>query len=184
VSQQSFRELGVSAPVVDALAARSIQQPFPIQELVLPDALASLDVLAQSPTGSGKTPAARSRRAIRAGRPQVRPLEGRLHEPQQAAVEVVGGLERSIGSRPGRTRGEMLWFNNVKDHGYIATEAGQRLYVHGSGFRDGSRPQGRCAGRPVSLHVLGDGQTARAEDVVLVEEPSPRRARMRRSGGR
>jgi cold shock CspA family protein len=52
----------------------------------------------------------------------------------------------------------MLWFNNVKDHGYIATEAGQRLYVHGSGFRDGSRPQGRCAGRPVSLHVLGDGR--------------------------
>jgi ATP-dependent RNA helicase RhlE len=55
VSQQSFSELGVSAPVVDALAARSIHQPFPIQSLVLPDALAGLDVLARSPTGSGKT---------------------------------------------------------------------------------------------------------------------------------
>jgi ATP-dependent RNA helicase RhlE len=55
MSQQSFRELGVSAPVVDALAARSIHEPFPIQELVLPDALAGLDVLAKSPTGSGKT---------------------------------------------------------------------------------------------------------------------------------
>jgi ATP-dependent RNA helicase RhlE len=55
MSQQSFRELGVSAPVVDALAARSIHQPFPIQSLVLPDALAGLDVLARSPTGSGKT---------------------------------------------------------------------------------------------------------------------------------
>jgi ATP-dependent RNA helicase RhlE len=55
MSDQSFRELGVSPPVVDALAARSIHRPFRIQELVLPDALAGLDVLARSPTGSGKT---------------------------------------------------------------------------------------------------------------------------------
>src|SRR3954452_18854920 len=55
MSQVSFRELGVSAPVVDALAARSIHSPFRIQALVLPDALAGVDVLAKSPTGSGKT---------------------------------------------------------------------------------------------------------------------------------
>ena len=55
MSQQSFRELGVSAPVADALAARSIDEPFTIQTLVLPDALAGLDILAKSPTGSGKT---------------------------------------------------------------------------------------------------------------------------------
>ncbi len=55
MSQQSFRELGVSAPVVAALAARSIQQPFSIQERALPDALEGLDVLVRSPTGSGKT---------------------------------------------------------------------------------------------------------------------------------
>ena len=53
--QQSFRELGVSSHVVDALAARSITEPFAIQARVLPDALAGLDVLAKSPTGSGKT---------------------------------------------------------------------------------------------------------------------------------
>src|SRR5438105_4687768 len=55
MSQQSFRELGVSRPIVDALAARSIHKPFRIQELALPDALAGLDVLVKSPTGSGKT---------------------------------------------------------------------------------------------------------------------------------
>jgi ATP-dependent RNA helicase RhlE len=55
LSEQSFRGLGVSAPIADALAARSIRQPFRIQSLVLPDALAGLDVLAKSPTGSGKT---------------------------------------------------------------------------------------------------------------------------------
>ena len=52
---KSFRELGVSRPIVDALAARKIESPFRIQELVLPDALAGLDVLGRSPTGSGKT---------------------------------------------------------------------------------------------------------------------------------
>ena len=53
--QHTFRELGVSTPIVDALSARSIHEPFPIQALVLPDALAGIDVLAKSPTGSGKT---------------------------------------------------------------------------------------------------------------------------------
>jgi ATP-dependent RNA helicase RhlE len=52
---KSFRELGVSRAVADALQARKIESPFRIQELVLPDALAGMDVLGRSPTGSGKT---------------------------------------------------------------------------------------------------------------------------------
>src|SRR5262245_15687123 len=52
---QSFRALGVSAQVEQELASRAITTPFPIQALVLPDALAGHDVLAKSPTGSGKT---------------------------------------------------------------------------------------------------------------------------------
>ena len=52
---QSFTALGVSAPVVEALARLDIRSPFAIQALVLPDALAGVDVLAASPTGSGKT---------------------------------------------------------------------------------------------------------------------------------
>jgi ATP-dependent RNA helicase RhlE len=55
LSQQSFRALGVSADVVQVLAARDIHMPFPIQELVIPDALTGVDVLAKAPTGSGKT---------------------------------------------------------------------------------------------------------------------------------
>src|SRR5215204_2654013 len=52
---ESFAALGVSAKVAQALAERDINRPFPIQSLVLPDALRGLDVLAKSPTGSGKT---------------------------------------------------------------------------------------------------------------------------------
>jgi superfamily II DNA/RNA helicase len=55
MSKQSFSDLGVAEPIVAALARRSIVTPFSIQTLVLPDALAGNDVLAKSPTGSGKT---------------------------------------------------------------------------------------------------------------------------------
>jgi ATP-dependent RNA helicase RhlE len=55
MSDGSFRALGVRPQVVDALKACGIESPFPIQRLVLPDALAGVDVLAKSPTGSGKT---------------------------------------------------------------------------------------------------------------------------------
>jgi ATP-dependent RNA helicase RhlE len=52
---QSFASLGVGAKVERALAARGIVEPFRIQTLVVPDALAGRDVLGQAPTGSGKT---------------------------------------------------------------------------------------------------------------------------------
>ena len=55
MSEETFAGLGASAPVTAALAARGIESPFPIQSMVVPDALAGLDVLAKSPTGSGKT---------------------------------------------------------------------------------------------------------------------------------
>jgi len=55
MSLQSFRELGVSSDIVAVLATRSIHEPFPIQALVLPDAIAGLDILGRAPTGSGKT---------------------------------------------------------------------------------------------------------------------------------
>jgi ATP-dependent RNA helicase RhlE len=51
----TFADLGTSKPVVDALSARSITQPFPVQEMVIRDALGGRDLLVQSPTGSGKT---------------------------------------------------------------------------------------------------------------------------------
>jgi ATP-dependent RNA helicase RhlE len=55
LSQQSFAALGVSQPVVRALADRGIHSPFAIQQLVVADVLDGRDVLAKSPTGSGKT---------------------------------------------------------------------------------------------------------------------------------
>jgi ATP-dependent RNA helicase RhlE len=52
---QSFAQLGVSNAVAAALSRRGIEEPFPVQRLVLEDVLSGRDVLVKSPTGSGKT---------------------------------------------------------------------------------------------------------------------------------
>ncbi len=90
---QSFRELGVSAPVADALAARSIKQPFPIQALALPDALAGLDVLAKSPTGSGKTLAFALPIVERIAATDARPSALVLVPTRELAVQVTADIE-------------------------------------------------------------------------------------------
>ena len=46
---------GISQRTIDALNAKGITNTFPIQDLVLEDAIAGKDVLAKAPTGSGKT---------------------------------------------------------------------------------------------------------------------------------
>ncbi|MDG3009538.1 DEAD/DEAH box helicase [Rhodococcus sp. D2-41] len=51
----TFADLGVPAPIVDALDARGITSAFPIQADTLPDTLAGRDVLGRGKTGSGKT---------------------------------------------------------------------------------------------------------------------------------
>ncbi|MGI9162189.1 MAG: DEAD/DEAH box helicase [Mycobacterium sp.] len=55
VAQTTFAELGVPAPLVQALAADGLTHAFPIQVQTLPDTLAGRDVLGRGKTGSGKT---------------------------------------------------------------------------------------------------------------------------------
>jgi ATP-dependent RNA helicase RhlE len=55
MKQVTFADLGVRARTIAALAKRGITQPFQIQEILVPDALAGKDVLGKSQTGSGKT---------------------------------------------------------------------------------------------------------------------------------
>ena len=51
----TFEELGVIAPIVEALAQIGITHPFPIQSLSIPIAIQGTDMIGQARTGSGKT---------------------------------------------------------------------------------------------------------------------------------
>jgi len=96
---KSFADLGISKPVADALAARGITDPFPIQQLVVRDALAGHDLLVQSPTGSGKT--------LAFGIPTVDRLEPGGGHPaalvlaptRELAAQIVDELDAIAGAR-------------------------------------------------------------------------------------
>jgi cold shock CspA family protein len=81
-------------------------------------------------------------------------------------------------------RGKMKWFNEDKDHGYIETEDGERLYIHGSGFAGGQRLKGRCAGIEVEFEVIGVDDSRQAAECVVVDEAAPHRARRRHRASR
>jgi superfamily II DNA/RNA helicase len=114
----SFLDLGVPAPLVNALAARDITTPFPIQAATLPDALAGRDVLGRGKTGSGKTYAfvlpvlarlAASKTPTRPGRPRAlilvptRELASQIQTSMAALAKVLGLRTLTVfgGVRPG-----------------------------------------------------------------------------------
>jgi len=80
-------------------------------------------------------------------------------------------------------RGEMLWFNEIKDVGCIVAEGGERLSVRGSGFAPGERPVGRCAGRAVEFGLSAGADDSEASEVFFPPEMDTRRARIRHGGG-
>jgi cold shock CspA family protein len=79
-------------------------------------------------------------------------------------------------------RGELIWFNEKKNYGFIRTEEDERLYVHRSGFAPGQAPVGRCAGLKVTFDRLENGgldDQPQATEVKVDEEAPARRARRR-----
>src|SRR5579862_9863198 len=91
---QSFTSLGVSAEVEQSLAARGIVEPFRIQTLVVPAALAGGDILGQAPTGSGKT--------LAFGLPIVETLSAREQAPAARLAE--SALRPPMEARPSPRR--------------------------------------------------------------------------------
>src|SRR5665647_3010163 len=55
MSAATFASLGVSAPVCALLEGKGFTAPFPVQEMVIPEALDGRDLMVRAPTGSGKT---------------------------------------------------------------------------------------------------------------------------------
>jgi superfamily II DNA/RNA helicase len=90
----TFEDLGVSSDLVEALSARGIERPFPIQQLTIPDALAGRDVCGKAKTGSGKTLAFGLPILERVGEAKSkRPLALALVPTRELALQVSEELE-------------------------------------------------------------------------------------------
>jgi hypothetical protein len=68
-------------------------------------------------------------------------------------------------------RGQLLWFNETKNFGFIRTEEDERLYVHRSGFMPGQVSFER--------EVPDTDPIPRAVFVSVVEDVPAQRARRR-----
>ena len=51
----TFKELGLSAPILKAIATQGYETPSPIQAKAIPAVLDGHDVMAAAQTGTGKT---------------------------------------------------------------------------------------------------------------------------------
>lgn len=99
----TFRDLGLKAEIVDALAAQGIDEPFPIQDATIADALAGRDVCGKAKTGSGKTlafglPALQTVGDARPGHPRALVLVP-TRELAKQVVDVLSPLGKVLGVR-------------------------------------------------------------------------------------
>ena len=115
----TFADLGVAAPLVNALNKQGITHPFPIQIATLPDALAGHDILGRGQTGSGKT--------LAFGLALLNNLNGRAAKPHkplalvltptrelaQQIDEVLMPLARSIGHESVVVAGGMSYAKQI-----------------------------------------------------------------------
>jgi ATP-dependent RNA helicase RhlE len=99
LSSESFADLGVSRPILGALAKRGITEPFAVQRLCIEDVLAGRDVLVQSPTGSGKTLAFGVPMADRVQAQARRPAALVLAPTRELAEQIVDELRSIAHSR-------------------------------------------------------------------------------------
>jgi ATP-dependent RNA helicase RhlE len=99
MSSESFADLGVSRPILGALAERGISEPFAVQRLCIADVLDGEDVLVQSPTGSGKTLAFGIPMVERIAAESRRPAALVLAPTRELAEQIVDELRSIAHSR-------------------------------------------------------------------------------------
>ena len=87
----TFRDLGLCAPILSALAEQGYEHPSPIQEKAIPPALEGRDVLGCAQTGTGKTCAfaAPILQRLSASRVQGHPLRALILTPtRELAIQI------------------------------------------------------------------------------------------------
>jgi len=92
----TFRDLGLSAPILTALKEQGYQKPSPIQGKAIPPALAGRDVLGIAQTGTGKTCAFATPilQRLAASTPESRPIRALILTPtRELAIQIGESFE-------------------------------------------------------------------------------------------
>ena len=92
--QPGFRDLGLSAPILEALAAVGYETPTPIQAQTIPLLLSGSDLLGQAQTGTGKTAAFALPVLAQIDLPQANPQALVLVPTRELAIQVAEAFQR------------------------------------------------------------------------------------------
>lgn len=104
---ETFADLGISEAIVDVLSTRGIEEPFPVQALTIPDALAGRDVCGKAKTGSGKTLAFGLPMIMRTEKAQPRRPHALVLVPTRELCAQVGAELRPLAKAAGLFIGEV-----------------------------------------------------------------------------
>ena len=167
---EKFAALGLSAVMLDALAAATYQEPTPVQAGFIPRALAGVDVMGQAQTGTGKT-AAFAIPILEMLQPQRRggPPQALVLVPtRELAVQVRDECEKlalgrnvSIvavyGGKPIRKQIEQV------NHGasFIVGTPGRVLDLMSRGADVGATCGSSCWTRPIACSISASGPTSK-----------------------
>ncbi len=155
MATNGFEALGVTADLCDALTARGITQPFAIQALTIPDAIAGRDVCGKAKTGSGKTLAFGLPLLLRLAKAQPRRPAGLVLVPtRELALQVHDELEPLANAR-GLTM--------------AAVYGGARIEVQIKKLIDGVDLVIATPGRMIDLIQQGELSVADVDHVVIDE---------------
>src|SRR6478735_8028625 len=153
MSSETFADLGVSRPVLGALAERGITEPFAVQRLCIADVLAGEDVLVQSPTGSGKT--------FAFGIPMVERIEAEARRPaalvlaptRELAEQIVDELRSIAHSRALKIAAV---YGGVGLHGQAKQAANAHIVVATPGRLEDQLERGAFDLKRISILVLDE----------------------------
>jgi ATP-dependent RNA helicase RhlE len=153
VSSESFADLGVSPPVLGALAKHGITEPFAVQRLCITDVLAGEDALVQSPTGSGKTLAFGIPMVERIKAESRRPAALVLAPTRELAEQIVDELRSIAHSRALKVAAV---FGGVGLHGQAKQAANAHIVVATPGRLEDQLERGAFDLKRISILVLDE----------------------------
>ncbi len=151
----NFADLGVDADLIEAMAEHDIDAPFPIQTLVIPDALGGDDITGKAKTGSGKT--------LAFGIPIVQTLgKPTRSDPRGLVLAPTRELASQVSE-------ELAWLGGTRDLSVVAVYGGASIKRQVNALKRGADIVVATPGRLIDL-MERKALHLKAIEVVTIDE--------------